>query len=187
MRSLFEAIQDNDKAVVDKNSLSAHQEDVRMWMKYATSGKCEEGIGKGWYFDDQGYIHVVGACPHLTIDKELRKNDRTSYVKIVELEPATVCTCLVKDPDAAEKVLPLQVGRSSYRDFTLKYDVKGDLEPRHFPMFIHGNISISCTGHLNLCIIPDCSGDLAIYHKKANKVTYPAGFPSSVNIISIHR
>ena len=187
MRSLFEAIQDNDKTVVDKNSLSAHQEDVREWMKYATSGKSEEGVSKGWYFDDQGYIHIVGACPYLTIDKELYKNDRMSYVKIVELEPTTTCLCLVKDADAAEKILPVQVGKSPYKGFTLRYDIKGDLEPRHFPMFTHGNVSISCTGHLNLCIMPDCSGDLTIYHNKASKVTYPSGFPSSTRKITINR
>ena len=187
MRTLFEAIQDNDKTVVDKTSLSAQQEDVREWMKYATSGKCVEDIGKGWYFDDQGYIHIVGYCPYLTIDKELYNNDRISYVKIVELEPTSLCTCLVKDADAAEKVLPVQVGNSHYKWFLLKYDVKGNLEPRHFPMFTHGNISISCTGHLNLCIMPDCSGEITIYHNKASRVTYPSGFPVSTGKIIIHR
>jgi len=185
MRSLFESINDTDKTVLDRTSAQAHLEDLRHWVEYATSGKCEEG--RGWYFDPQGHIHIVGACPTFVIDKKLRENDRYLYAKIVEFEPSTVCICKVTDPDMAEHVLPVQLGKSGFRGFKLVYDVKGDLEPRHFPMFTCGSISVTCTGHLNLCIMPNCTEDLYIHGNKASKVTYPAGFPSDVKKINVYK
>ena len=52
---------------------------------------------------------------------------------------------------------------------------------------VNGDIKIEKAGNVNLCIMPNCTGEFVIDERKCGKVTYPSGFPSSAKKIEIKR
>lgn len=184
MKRLYESILDNDTKVTK----DAMKQAAREWMKWATKAyqnECKEG--KDYYIDDEGHIHIFGDCTRIRLTSlhgTLKKLNQ--FVKIVELNPTSRCTVDITDAEVATKVLPiLQWGVRD--DFEVVYRTKQNLQPKDFPMFIHGSIRIEEAGNINFCIMPDCSGEFKINTAKCGNIKWPAGFPSSARQINIQR
>lgn len=182
-----ESILDNDTKVTK----DAMKQAAREWMKWATKAyqnECKEG--EDYTIDDEGHIHIFGDCTHIRLTSlhgTLKKLNQ--FVKVVELNPTSRCTVDITDAEVAMKVLPVSQwgGRSPHDDFDVIYRTKQNLQPKDFPMFIHGNIRIDEAGNINFSIMPDCSGEFKINTVKCGNIKWPAGFPSSAKEIKIQR
>ena len=185
MRDLYESILDSDEQIKENARLNI----AREWMRDCTrayQNKCEEG--KDWYFDQNGNIHIYGDCTGILISSNIPTGRKYSqYVHIASLSTSSHCQVIVKDPDAAMNILPVQMGPGGKPGFEIIYDTKKNLEPKHFPLMVNGNIRIDGAGNVNLRIMPDCTGELKIDERKCGNVTYPNGFPSSAKEIEITR
>lgn len=181
-----ESIIDPDKEVIANSS----KQIARQWMSLAAKAyqnDCEEG--KDYSIDDEGKIQIYGTCTSLVItDKSPSLKRLNPYVKIISLEPSSRCTVSIIDADAAMNILPIsQWGKGGFMSITAEYSTKQNMQPKHFPMLIHGNLRIREAGNIDFSIMPNCTGEININTRKCGTIKWPAGFPSSAKEIKIQR